>query len=111
MTKQLKIINVHNELKNKFVEWHDKDNFIISDGNRLYFSNEKFCKINLIGEFTTNVIIKFLTNFPLFKRMFRYYYYNVYPLNEKRIFVTFRKSIGIFQNKKLFKITLGKQST
>ena len=104
MENNIEIECLKNELRSKFVEWQDKNRIIISNGNKLFMCDKSFTEISLIGEFPTNIIVKFLTNFFLLRRLLRYYYYNVIPIDNKRIFVTFRKSIGIFENGKFFRI-------
>ena len=98
MSSEVKITNVDSKVKSKFIEWHDKTSVIFSKGNKLFISDRNFKKQNLIGQFPTNIFLKLLSNFSICKRFLRYYYYNVFPLDEKRVFVTFRKSLGVFQN-------------
>lgn len=100
MNKKIEIICLKNELKNKFVEWQDKERIIFSKGNKLFFSDNNFKNISLIGKFPTNFFIELLSKISIARRLLRYYYYNVYPLNKNRIFVTFRKTLGVFEDNK-----------
>jgi hypothetical protein len=105
MTKDIKIINLENEDESKFIEWQDKEKIIFSKGNKLFSSKHNFTNQILVGEFPTSILYNFLTQFSILKRLFRFYYYNVCPIGKNKIFVTFGKSLGIFENGNFFSIT------
>lgn len=105
MTKDIKIINLKSEGESKFIEWQDKEKIIFSIGNKLFSSKHNFTNEILIGEFPTSILNKFLTQFSIGKRLLRFYYYNVCPIGKNKIFVTFGKSLGIFENGNFFSIS------
>ena len=105
MTKDIKIINLKSEDESKFIEWQDKEKIIFSKGNKLFSSKHNFKNETLVGEFPTSILYKFLTQFSILKRLFRFYYYNVCPIGKNKIFVTFGKSLGIFENGNFFSIS------
>ena len=101
---EINIIQLDNKIKSSFIEWHNNGKVIFSRGNKLYISNDTFTKSSLIGQFPTHIVHKILSKISIFRRILRYYFYNVYPIDEKRIFITFRKNIGILENGIFFPI-------
>ena len=91
-------------LKGFSVEWDNPEYLIIAKRNILYEVNRNNLKIKKkIGNFPLPFWKKILIRSVLIQRFFRGFFYNVIVLQNKDIFVTFGKSIGLIKSNGKFK--------
>ncbi len=91
-----KIEDVPN-LRGFTVEWMSEGRFLLSQKNRLYETSGINDKPKLIGEVPASSINSFIANFRLGQRLTRFMFFNVLPLANGEVFVTFGKQVGIFR--------------
>jgi|GEM_PF-676165 len=92
-----KIEDVPN-LRGFTVEWMGEGRFLLSKKNRLYETSDINDKPKLIGEVPALSINSFLANFRLGQRLTRFMFFNVLPLANGEVFVTFGKQAGVFRD-------------
>ena len=80
------------------VEWADSRGYILSKLNRLYFSADLNPPYRFIGAFPAPLLQRILARNRVAQRALRFMYYNVIGITSERIFVTFQKSLGVFEN-------------
>ncbi len=91
-------------LKGFTVEWDTPEYLIVARRNILYEVNRNNLKIkNKIGTFPLPFWKRILIRSVLMQRFFRGFFYNVIVLQNKDIFVTFGKSIGLIKSNGEFK--------
>ncbi len=86
------------DLKGYTVEWAVDGEYLISRRNRLYRSTSLKPPFDEIGRVGAPQWKAGLSTFRLAQRLFRFMFYNVAPLADGSIFVTFDKTVGIFRN-------------
>lgn len=94
------------ELKNFSVEVDNKQTLILARKNFLYEVDKSNLVIKKkLGKFKLPFLKSKLIKFKLFQRLLRCFFYNVLPLDNGDIFVTFAKSIGVIkQNGDFFQL-------
>ncbi len=88
------------ELKGYICEWAQGDRYIFSTYNRLYQTNSDFSEFKYIGEVPENTLNRLVFSFGILRRLFRRFFYNVIPLNDGGVFVSYGTQLGIIKNKK-----------
>ncbi len=88
------------DLKGYTVEWAGDGEYLISRRNRLYRNSSLKPPVDEIGRVDAPRWKAGLSTFRLAQRLFRFMFYNVVPLADGSIFVTFDKTVGIFRNGK-----------
>ena len=81
------------------VEWWDGNEYILSKRNLLFKSKslDDLSSFVYLSKFPCGFLNESLSRIRLFRRLLRSYFYNVLVLPyEKRIFATFKNSIGFF---------------
>jgi len=77
------------------IEWLDPKIVLFSKRNRIYRSKDPFGKREFVGEVSAPAWQKFVSRIRMGQRFLRFMAYNVIPLSDASIFVSFNKSIGI----------------
>lgn len=80
------------------VEWAEPGNYLISRRNVLYRTSDLKSPLTRVGEVDAVFYKKAASRSRLLQRLFRFMFTNVVPLENGRIFVTFDKATGIFEN-------------
>ncbi len=93
------------KVKGYAVEWIDENGFLLSRRNKLYASKDLNRPFSLVGAWPAPLHHRVLSHHRAFQRLFRYFYYNVIRLSENRIFTTFQKSVGLFENGEFVGVT------
>ena len=83
-------------LRGYLVEWAAAGDFIVSKRNRLYRSTTGRPPFTLVGVFPAPFWKGQIARWRLAQRALRFGYYNVLRLPDETLFVTFDKSIGVF---------------
>jgi hypothetical protein len=88
------------ELHGYQIEWAEPGNYYLSRRNVLYHSKDLKKPFTEVGRVTVPFWKAAAANFRLAQRLFRFFFYNVIPLRNGEIFVTFDKTVGVFRNGK-----------
>lgn len=79
------------------VEWVDRDEMLLSRGNRLFSGRDLNPPYGLIGSFPCSIQARAAGRFHLARRLLRFFFSNVIRLPDGRILATFQKQIGLFE--------------
>ncbi len=85
------------ELAGYTVEWAEPGLFYLSKRNVLYRTADLTQPFVKIGEVEASVVKGAASRLRLLQRLFRFMFTNVVPLEDGRVFVTFDKTAGIFE--------------
>lgn len=80
------------------IEWAEPGNYYLSQRNVLYHSNDLKPPFSEIGRVAVPSWKAAATHIRLAQRLFRFFFYNVIPLPNGEIFVTFDKTVGVFRD-------------
>lgn len=86
------------ELKGFTIEWAGHEEYYLSRRNRLYRTKNLTSPLTEIGRVNAPRFKEAASYFRLPQRVFRFMFYNVAPLIDGSIFVTFDKTVGIFRD-------------
>ena len=87
------------EFRGSTVEWTGKDHFLLSSRNALYrLDRRPGAPLTLIGRFPASHLREWLSVGRAAQRLLRFMYHNVVELPGERLFLTFDKSVGLFEN-------------
>jgi hypothetical protein len=81
-------------------EWAEPNNYIFSRRNCLYWSESLSPPFKQIGKFPAPLWETMVSEVRPLQRLLRHFFYNVIPLKDGSLFVSFNKSFGILQNGK-----------
>ncbi len=93
-------IEIVPELRGYQIEWAEPGNYYLSRRNVLYHSADLKQPFSEIGRVAVPSWKALAANFRLAQRLFRFFFYNVIPLANGEIFVTFDKTVGVFRGSK-----------
>lgn len=88
------------ELSGYQIEWAEPGNYYLSRRNVLYHSIDLKAPFTEIGRVAVPSWKAAAANVRLAQRLFRFFFYNVIPLANGEIFVTFDKTVGVFRGGK-----------
>ncbi len=86
------------ELTGYTVEWAEPDNCYLSRRNRLYHSKTLVPPFSEIGRVAAPSWKVLTSKFRLGQRLLRFLFYNVIPMANDDVFVTFDRTVGIIRN-------------
>ncbi len=92
------------ELSGYQIEWAEPGNYYLSRRNILYHSGDLKAPFTEIGRVNVPSWKAAAANIRLAQRLFRFFFYNVIPLANGEIFVTFDKTVGVFRDGKYFSL-------
>ncbi|MEO6655846.1 MAG: hypothetical protein ABIO36_07150 [Pyrinomonadaceae bacterium] len=88
------------ELTGYTVEWAETDNFYLSRHNRIYYSTSLAPPFKEVGRVDAPFWKSLAAYSRLGQRLLRYLVYNVIPLANGDVFITFDKTVGIIRDAK-----------
>ena len=95
-------------LQNHSVEFDKENKLILASGNSLFeVDKDDLAQKTKIGEFALPLWKKLAIKSKLLQRLIRGFFYNVLPLSNGDILVTFDKSVGIIKKNKKFLLLKG----
>lgn len=80
------------------VEWAEANNFLLARRDRIYRSRDLTPPFTEVARIGASVLRRATSKFRLGQRLLRYMVYNLVPLKNGDLFVTFGKSVGIISN-------------
>lgn len=86
------------------IEWAEPGNYYLSRRNILFHSTDLEQPFREIGRVDAPAWKAAASTFRLAQRLLRFFYYNVIPLPNGDIFVTFDKSVGVFRQGRFFHV-------
>lgn len=88
------------ELHGYQIEWAEPGNYYLSRRNVLFHSSDLKAPFTEVGRVVVPSWKVAAANFRLAQRLFRFFFYNVIPLANGEIFVTFDKTVGVLRDGK-----------
>lgn len=88
------------ELKGSLIDWVDETMIIFSKANLIFSCDHNFKNIKSLGKIPYPIYKRIFTQFQLGKRLLRSNCYNIIPVDNKTLFITFDKEIGVLQEGK-----------
>jgi hypothetical protein len=88
------------ELTGYTIEWAEPENYYLSRRNQIYHSTNLKPPFREIGRIDAPAWKQSAARFRLGQRLLRFLVYNVIPLKNGEIFVTFDKSVGVIAERK-----------
>lgn len=92
------------ELEGYSIEWAEPGNYYLSRQNVLFHSTDLRQPLREFGRVPAPSWRAVTSKFRLAQRLFRFFYYNVVPLANGDVFVTFDKTVGVFRNGKYIEL-------